>query len=67
MSNSGFRIIIDQRGPTYWWSFTQNGQRHEASRGYSTLNECVDQVDLHRRLLRLAKMREADKAKAANQ
>jgi hypothetical protein len=61
--NSGLRIVLDLRGKLFWWSFTQGGQLHESSRGYTTAAEALEQCELHQRLLRQAKWREADKAR----
>jgi hypothetical protein len=61
--NSGLRITIDLRGKLFWFTLTLGGQQHESSRGYQSAVEALEQAELYRRLLRLAKMREQEKVK----
>jgi hypothetical protein len=61
--NSGLRITLDARGSLYWWTLTTGGQQHDSARGYSTAAEALEQCELYRRLLKLGKWREQDKAK----
>jgi hypothetical protein len=61
--NTGLRISLDLRGSLFWFTITLGGEQHESSRGYTTAVEALEQAELYRRLLRLAKMREAEKVK----
>ncbi len=63
MSNTGLRIIIELRGNLYWFTITQHGEQHDSGRGYTSTQECLEQAELYRRLLRLGKWREQEKAK----
>jgi hypothetical protein len=65
MSNSGLRIILDQRDKLFWFSIHERGELHESARGFATAIEAVEQADLYRRLLKLDKHRQREREKRA--
>jgi hypothetical protein len=63
--NDGFRLVLETRGRLWFWSFTSNGRLYESSRGHLNASEALQESELHQRLLRQAKWREQNKARAA--
>ena len=63
MTPMTLRIILELRGKEFWWSFTQGGSQHQSNRGFPTATEALEECELHQRLLRLAKWRQAERQK----
>jgi len=61
--NDGLRIILDLRGNLYFFSIHERGELYESGRGFTTAQECLEQADLHRRLTKLGRWRDQEKAK----
>jgi len=51
MSNSGFRLVIELRGGSYFWEVTCGGEQYKSQRGYPTVLESADAAELQRRAI----------------
>jgi hypothetical protein len=61
--NDGLRIIFELRGTLYWFVITERGEQHESARGFTTLHEALEHAELHRRLFKLGRWRDQERAK----
>ena len=52
---TNLRIVIERREDNrFYWSYTTGGEQHTGNRGYDLLAETADEIDNHRRVLKMS-------------
>jgi hypothetical protein len=63
MGNAGLRFVIEQRDDRrFYFSYTDRGQLHEGTRGYTTLVEAAEEATVYHRLAKLAQWHQKQRA-----